>query len=76
MADNAENQKNTWIWVGIIAMALIGRGCNDTDNKSPGVESTEEKLRRVYDSQGIDYDEQMIREDARAIERLSNEFPQ
>lgn len=38
------------------------------------IESTEDKLRRAYDSQGIQYDEQMLREDARAVKDLSNEF--
>lgn len=37
-------------------------------------ENTEDKLRRVYDSQGVQYDDQMIRQDARAIEQLHREF--
>lgn len=37
-------------------------------------ESTEDTLRRVYDSQGIKYDDRMIREDARAIEQLDRKF--
>ncbi len=37
-------------------------------------ETTEEKLRRVYRSQGIKYDDRMIREDARAIERLHRDL--
>ena len=39
-----------------------------------GVESTEAKLRRVYDSQGIKYDDKMIRDDSKAIEQLHREF--
>jgi len=37
-------------------------------------ETTEDKLRRVYDSQGIKYDDRMIHEDARAVEKLTREF--
>lgn len=39
-------------------------------------ENTEDKLRRVYRSQGIRYDDRMIREDARAIEKLHRDLNQ
>gem|GEM_PF-4468406 len=39
-------------------------------------ESTQDTLRRVYDAEGIHYDERMIREDTRAIEQLYKEFGQ
>ena len=35
---------------------------------------TELKLKQAYEAQGIDYDEKMLRDDARAIESLSEEF--
>jgi hypothetical protein len=35
---------------------------------------TELKLKKAYDEQGIDYDDKMLRDDARAIESLSEEF--
>lgn len=67
--------------VALLVAALFNATCN---NKSPApsprpaytpsYESTEDKLRRVYDSQGIKYDNKMLREDARAVEDLHREF--
>jgi hypothetical protein len=83
MADNnsANGSATGWIIGIIIVLVLLGAlSNNDSSSTSspsrPAVESTEDKLRRVYDSQGIDYDDRMIREDARAIEQLHREFGQ
>jgi hypothetical protein len=35
---------------------------------------TELKLKQAYDAQGIDYDDKMLRDDARAIDALNREF--
>lgn len=63
--------------VVILCQIFLGSPNNTSSSNSDKViiiESTEDKLRRVYDSQGIQYDEQMLREDARAVEDLANEF--
>ena len=79
--ENTKDQGSGWRFLVIILIAgSLKGGCNDTGNSTPvptaGVESNEDKLRRVYDSQGIDYNEKMIRDDTRAIEQLSREFPE
>lgn len=35
---------------------------------------TELKVKKAYDEQGIDYDDKMLRDDARAIDALNREF--
>jgi hypothetical protein len=68
--------------VGIVlVLALIGSlfkkdgpSSGGGGSNTPRYESTEDKLRRVYDSQGIKYDDKMIGEDARAIEELHRDF--
>lgn len=50
-------------------------GCDGSSPASkPAQEGTEDKVRRVYDSQGIKHDDRMIRDDTRAIEQLNREF--
>jgi len=52
----------------------VNPGSSSSETSTPRQESTEDKLRRVYDSQGIKHDDRMIRDDARAIEQLHREF--
>jgi hypothetical protein len=64
--------------------ALVNTMCNSNKSSSPvpdrggsytpSYENTEDKLRRVYDSQGIKYDAKMIRDDANAVDQLYREF--
>ncbi len=64
------------IFLSLLVGCLLG-GCSNSPPggaNTPRQESTEDKLRRVYDSQGIKYDDRTIREDARAIEKLNREF--
>jgi hypothetical protein len=62
----------------LVVVLTLARGYESRqhDYVSPAAqsESTEDKLRRSYDSQGIEYDEEMIRKDARAIEALNREL--
>ena len=79
--DNSNGSAGAWIIGGIILLVLMGGLSNNDSSPTsspspPAVESNEDKLRRVYDSQGIEYDDQMIREDSRAIEQLHREFGQ
>ena len=83
MTTKAKDDDNTGCLVVIIIFMLLYalgniKGCNSTPSYSPptppAVESTEDKLRRTYDSRGIPHDEKMIRDDSRAIEQLHREF--
>lgn len=60
---------------GIIFFGCAGGGSSaPTYAPSSSGESTEDMMRRVYDDQGIDYDEQMLKEDAAAVDQLYREF--
>ena len=59
---------------GIIFFGCAGGGSAPTYAPSSSGESTEDMMRRVYDDQGIDYDEQMLKEDAAAVDQLYREF--
>ena len=81
MSDDKKGGGVAGIVVGVvIVVALIGSlfktgGAGSGGGSSlPAYESTEDRLRRVYDSQGIKYDNKMIRDDARAVEQLNREF--
>jgi hypothetical protein len=63
-----------FIFLYLLGSALNKRVSTTSQSLPQAVESNEDKLRRVYDSQGIRYDDQMIREDAKAIEQLHREF--
>jgi hypothetical protein len=77
-----ENKGGVAVIIGIVlVIALIGSlfkkdtpSSGGSGSYTPTIESTENKLRRVYDAQGIKYDDKMIREDARAVEELHREF--
>ena len=45
-----------------------------TSTTAPVYSDTELKLKKAYEEQGIEYDDAMLRDDARAIESLSREF--
>lgn len=65
--------------LGSIAVALVGlSGCGgnapEADKPKPAPASTEQMLRRTYDERGIKYDDSMIRKDAKAIDKLNQEF--
>ena len=64
-----------WLLIAasFVGLALFGQSGSNSDTSTPRYEATEDKLRRVYDSQGIRHDDRMIREDARAIEQLHRE---
>ncbi|HZR53738.1 MAG TPA: hypothetical protein VFB06_30050 [Streptosporangiaceae bacterium] len=78
MSDDKKGGASLVIGV-LVVLALIGSlfkkdSPSSGGSSTPVYESTEDKLRRVYDSQGIKYDNKMLREDARAIEQLHREF--
>lgn len=79
--NNGNGSAVAWIIGIILILALLGSlsrtnnsGGSNSGADSPSYESTEDKVRRVYDSQGIKHDDRMIREDAKAIEQLNREF--
>jgi hypothetical protein len=55
-----------------VAIGLLNQ--NNSNNTGYRPASTEDKLRRIYQSQGIPHDDRMIREDAKAVEQLHREF--
>lgn len=75
------------IVVFVLAAGIVG-ACKDAQNAYRAAsdvpsadrpyanahESTEAKVRRVYESQGIKFDEKMIRDDAKMIERLHRDL--
>jgi len=78
-SNNANGSTAAWVIGVILVLALLASLFRNDKPSSSGTptprhERTEDKLRRVYDSQGIKYDDRMIREDARAIEELHREF--
>mgnify|MGYP005855528163 CR=1 FL=1 len=80
-SNNGNGSTAAWVIGIILVLALVGSlfkndnpSSSNSGTSTPRYESTEDKLRRVYDSQGIKYDDRMIREDARAIEQLHREF--
>lgn len=84
MADNDSGSGSGIGIAGIVAIIIIMLACftgDDSDResytpRSSGTRqsSTEDLLRQSYDDAGIEYDEQMLREDARAVESLNDEF--
>lgn len=59
---------------GIIFFGCAGGGSAPTYAPNNTGQSTEDMLRRAYDHEGIDYDEEMLKEDAAAVEQLYREF--
>jgi len=79
--NNGSGSAAGWIIGIVLILALLvsktkqnDTGSSSSGNNRPSYESNEDKVRRVYDSQGIKHDDRMIREDTKAIEQLAREF--
>ena len=59
----------------LTALAGCGEAGPSSDKPKPvPQQTTEDIMRRNYDARGIKYDDKMIRDDARAVDRLNKEF--
>ena len=67
-------------WIVLVVCSSAIDGCRGKRTYEPPAASapqysdTERALKRSYDDAGIEYDEKMIRDDARAIEQLNREL--
>ncbi len=75
---SADLQKGRTMCKGIIlCLCVCISACGPstpTSTTAPVYSDTELKLKKAYEEQGIEYDDAMLRDDARAIEALSREF--
>lgn len=62
------------IFVVLLVCVISMCSSGNERRRAPVYTPTEQKLKDAYDAQGIEYDEQMIRDDARAIEQLNSEL--